>query len=273
MIYIDRDRRDGNGNPIKPPNGWFKKAKKATDIALIEKGNHRVRSDVYTDRRMKSKLKKLFYDKCAYCRSRVTAGFDGDVEHFRPKKRVAKLQNNHPGYYWLIYDWGNLYLSCQHCNQKRINYNWNNLNKQKSAGKADQFPLYDESTRAMTPFDDYINEHTLIIDPCYDDPELYFGYNRLGEIISLEDNPYGEETIQVLNLKRPALTKARLEKLKVVKTILEGINDFKQERNQKGIDTLSIILEIYKSDDHEYAGLVRYMAKHPSLFIDAETLP
>src|SRR5215213_1418661 len=75
-------------------------------------------------------LQKVFKGKCAYCDSQITVTSFGDAEHFRPKGRVTIKKNGkeeivmvngepHPGYYWLAYDWRNLFPACQRCNSNR----------------------------------------------------------------------------------------------------------------------------------------------------------
>ena len=78
----------------------------------------------------KQALLDLFNGKCAFCETPIREGMHGDVEHFRPKGGVIEedgskakyldkkgVERDHPGYYWLAYDWRNLLPSCQLCNQ------------------------------------------------------------------------------------------------------------------------------------------------------------
>ncbi len=209
MIYIDRDRVDENGVPIRPNDAWFQAAEEATEVALQENGDHDADRDIFAHVEVRKALEKLFYDKCAYCECKIIAGWDWNVEHFRPKGRVAERED-HVGYYWLAYHWDNLYLSCTHCNQRRKDRpRWADPEELPAAGKMDQFPLADEDTRAMSPDDDIYAEHTLLIDPCYDDPESYLMYDPFGQVFPLKDDPYGERTIDVLHLERRRLRDPR----------------------------------------------------------------
>lgn len=77
---------------------------------------------VYSSPPVKELLISMFKGKCAYCEIFTSAGFDGDVEHYRPKGGVTDadlVRFKHPGYWWLAMVWDNLVLSCQHCNQSR----------------------------------------------------------------------------------------------------------------------------------------------------------
>ena len=118
MIRVLRNRSDSNtGNPIRPPDNWYCKANTEKQKALREKENHKVDSTVYADNDLREALEELFYQKCAYCESDLRRVV-WEVDHFRPKGRVRE-RDHHPGYYWLAYEWTNLYPSCTFCNQHR----------------------------------------------------------------------------------------------------------------------------------------------------------
>lgn len=73
----------------------------------------------YRHRDAKNALVQLFHGKCAYCESRVTVVTYGAIEHFYPKSRYVER----------VFDWRNLLLSCDICNDK--------------GHKGDRFPLDD----------------------------------------------------------------------------------------------------------------------------------
>ena len=75
----------------------------------------------------------------------------GDVEHYRPKGAIGSGKTKiRPGYYWLAYNWNNLYYACADCNQYR---------------KRAAFPLVDETNRALDHHGAIGNEDPLILDP------------------------------------------------------------------------------------------------------------
>jgi len=57
---------------------------------------------------VKDALVRMFHGKCAYCESKVTVVTYGAIEHFLPK--------GDPLYTHLTFDWNNLLLSCDICN-------------------------------------------------------------------------------------------------------------------------------------------------------------
>jgi hypothetical protein len=71
--------------------------------------------NIYASDTVKAALRRLFSNKCAFCESPLLKG--GEVLHWRPTSRAAQLKGevapHH--YWWLAYDWNNLYLSCIGC--------------------------------------------------------------------------------------------------------------------------------------------------------------
>jgi 8-oxo-dGTP pyrophosphatase MutT (NUDIX family) len=116
-------------------------------------------------------------------------GTDDDVDHFRPKGRVAE-RDDHGGYWWLALDWRNFRLSCHRANRRRIN-----AEAGETFGKGDYFPVMDEAQRWMTPNDTW-PEGPALLDPTDpgDPPVLTFdqhGYVALspryeGNAVALE---------------------------------------------------------------------------------------
>jgi hypothetical protein len=131
------------------------------------------------------KLNESYHYKCAYC-ERI---YKLDVEHYRPKAEVRDEQNqivqvidnagnmiNHPGYYWLCYEWSNLLPSCISCNRE--------------GGKVSKFPTmhhYEfEPLFAPPPVLDYsachsgnnplLTELPYLLNPEIDDPVPCFEF-------------------------------------------------------------------------------------------------
>ena len=150
MIHVLREQTDEAGQTIKPIGAWFQLAAVATEKATEEQGQNKADKKVYGHDELRKALERLFIDKCAYCEWQVE---EFDVDHFRPCGSVGEL-GDHPGYYWLTYEWENLYPSCQHCNQRRKDKRrWPDQDELPARGKYDQFPVLDESSRATGPED------------------------------------------------------------------------------------------------------------------------
>ncbi|MER9059919.1 hypothetical protein [Mesorhizobium sp. M0698] len=199
----------------------------------------------YSDEAVKYALDKLFFGKCAYCESRYANQAPVDVEHYRPKGRIAGVAN-HPGYWWLAMAWHNLLPSCIDCNRRR----WQDLPKfpeslaqllaapemqgvKASLGKQDLFPIAG-AARATADFPG-IDEQPDLINPCVDDPEEHLAFHidrgdPLGLVLpSFKDNlpsRRGLTSIHVYGLNRLGLVQERtrvLRKLDFLSRLIDEI--------------------------------------------------
>ena len=123
------------------------------------------------------------------------------MEHFRPKggyQQTEKQPLQKPGYYWLAYNFSNLFFACQKCNE---------------VYKRNYFPLADESKRAASPTHDCSDEDSLILHPEWDNPEEHITF--VGEMVKTKDGSVkGLETIKRTGLERSELEESRLEQLR-----------------------------------------------------------
>ena len=108
---------------------------------------------------LKRDFRDFFNDKCWYTEVPL-AGFDIDIDHFRPKSEVKQFENynyNVPlaatGYYWLKNDPKNYRGSCIYANRPRGD-----------GGKRTWFPLHRDS-QYLTPANTE-QEKPLLLDPC-----------------------------------------------------------------------------------------------------------
>lgn len=82
-------------------------------------------------KKMKTVYCDMYHRKCAYCESPLQVDAWDQLDHFRPKNAVRDAENelvqvgvgagrrDHPGYYWLAYDWTNLVPVCGMCNVRK----------------------------------------------------------------------------------------------------------------------------------------------------------
>jgi uncharacterized protein (TIGR02646 family) len=261
VIQVNRTQNDSQGNPIVPQGTWPTRADAKTLEAIADGAGHLV-TDLYKENDLRVALEKLFHNKCAYCESHGLAGFPWDVEHYRPKGRVAE-DSTHDGYYWLAYTWTNLYPSCVFCNQsRRDNPTFDDPASGAAAGKVDQFPLDPAASRARQPADNIAGEGRLLLDPCADQPEQHIAFNALGEAHERSGSVLGSTSIRVLNLNRKRLRDARLDHLK---TIQQLINAQVAVGFEKGLTTTTV-LGVFANGDKVYAGLARAARADPAAF-------
>jgi uncharacterized protein (TIGR02646 family) len=266
VIYINRDRYDDRGNPIQPSPAWFRRAEEASNLAERERDAHVIREDVYSDLNVRAALEELFHRKCAYCESSISNS-TWEVEHFRPKGRVAE-RADHPGYYWLAYRWSNLYPACEFCNKRRKDRPlWGDLRFASSGGKLDHFPLEVETDRAMTHEDDLSRERPLLLDPCKDQPEEHLRYTLLGEIVHSRGDQKAKASISVFHLKRRRLRDSRKNQVAAVVALLKLIREQRQRGNHSAVDDLEAFLhEFHLRDRCVHAGAARFVVKDPGAF-------
>lgn len=106
------------------------------------------------------------YNKCCFSEAKFVGDYS-DVEHFRPKGRVDNYDTKekmYPGYYWLAYEWDNLFLSKTRPNKSQ---------------KRNFFPLYNENERNRSHHDSY-DENPKLIDPGKENPRDYINFHMDG---------------------------------------------------------------------------------------------
>ena len=138
----------------------------------------------------------LFGGKCAYCESAPRDTSSGDVEHFRPKRGVTG-EPDHPGYYWLAYDFTNFLPSCELCNR--------------AAGKRNYFPVKGQRVVVPGPVD---QEEPLLINPLLENPGRHLEFTKLGTVGGR--TPEGKTSEEIYDLNRSQLVTARANDWAVV---------------------------------------------------------
>jgi uncharacterized protein (TIGR02646 family) len=169
---------------------------------------------------VKKALETIFEGKCAYCESRYVAQQPVDVEHWRPKARVHGEAEEAGGYEWLAMAWENLLPSCIDCNRERKHPipdpDRPGHTKDIFLGKADHFPLDPASTRWR--FGQPNREKPLLIDPCTEDPAMFFDFPARGpdagvvlpkQGLSAGDFLRATESIRIYALNRKNLVEER----------------------------------------------------------------
>ena len=150
--------------------------------------------DIYAHKEVRVLLEAVQHGKCCYCETRI-AHVGGDVEHFRPKSSIRRQPGGvreYPGYFWLAYEWDNLYLACRDCNEKH---------------KSDVFPLQNEAKRARSPQDRLGAERPTLIDPKHD-PCSILSFDG-PTVVPVRGNERGRLTIECLGLNRSSLEEDR----------------------------------------------------------------
>jgi uncharacterized protein (TIGR02646 family) len=202
---------------------------------------------IYGHDTVKEALTQAQYGKCAFCEAKIDHISYGDVEHFRPKAGYRQYPDDslgRPGYYWLAYEWSNLYLSCQLCNQRF---------------KKNTFPLEEDAKRCRHHQGDLGAEQPLYIDPGAVDPEQHIEF-AADQPIARNGSLQGAETIQGLGLQRETLRERRFDRYKMLATLKEVMNLLPHDPLGRRAST---ILQEAMKDTAEYASMARCLMRQP----------
>lgn len=164
----------------------------------------------YSHPEIKETLVEETNGKCAYCESKLLHIHHGDIEHIFPKTLDQSQR----------YEWNNLTLSCEICNQNKSNHD-PNLNH--------------------------------ILNPYINDPEISLIF--FGALAKGMDNK-GESTRILLELNRTALVERRQERLDKISLIVKELNNTGLPIiARKAI--YKDLIENEASDGNEYTSMVK----------------
>ena len=183
-------------------------------------------------------LVRLFNSKCAFCETPTIpprAWSTGEMPHFRPSSAAVNkdgtISPDH--YWWLAYEWSNLYLICGAC----------------SSSKGSRFPVL--GSRAK-PESVATEERRLLLDPCFDDPAPELVFQPDGTVAS--DTDRGRTTIEVFALNRPELVGARGAAYSIVSNDLSRL--VADGAVPRGVD-LGAVYPAYMDPKHPWAAARR----------------
>jgi hypothetical protein len=192
---------------------WINEGRAAVDKMLANAtGKPTIDPALY--KRQRDRLLTATYQKCAYCELRLTAGQrKGDVEHYRPKGRARRMDGkvvkvlrdgveiDHPGYFWLAYDYLNLLPACSACNRRA-----SDAASGMNTGKSDIFPTLDNHWAARPG--DESTEQPALLNPWLDDPAQHLRFDPdTGLVMGITER--GRITARLLGLNRDGLPEQR----------------------------------------------------------------
>jgi uncharacterized protein (TIGR02646 family) len=178
---------------------------------------------LYRDEEAKSALRRLFSGKCAFCESLVDTSASPIAHHFRPKQEAVDADGgvSRPHYWWLAYDWENLYLSCQRC----------------ATAAGAQFPVEGKRASVGSRGSKLCDETALLLDPCRDNPDEHLAFQDDGSVAGLTSQ--GRHTIAVYALNRMPLVEARKQ------AILAGRDTAWEQLSDRGVPYVGALRQIY----------------------------
>ena len=253
---------------IEPDTAEWKKWRSRCDketLLLIKANNTgqtlKIRGDLYKEQKNEYYFNKIgpFHGKCAYCEAYLTPNQQGDIDHYRPKAAVRNLDNirvkinlggkssDHPGYYWLTYDWRNLLPSCILCNRFS-----NNVNGQ-FVGKGERFPV--ERDKYATRPNEESNETPLLLNPTLDNPAEHLSFDKSTGLITWQSQR-GKITCEVLGLNKFCRHEMRKKVFDDI-TIKMGFYFMAKTQRQAVPETIKKSIETIKEGGDEYTMAAR----------------
>jgi hypothetical protein len=233
-------------------------------------------------------LDNVFHGKCAYCETHLGAARQpGDADHFRPKAGVnfrdpaagSKTyivaladdeRNNppshiqHPGYFWLAYNWKNILPACNYCNRnegKKSQFPIDGAKHKFIARLSDQdakrlkaVPLRSpkwESCYYLSPEDLDDCEAPLLLHPYHDQPGLHIGFDEHGDVYPREiggaPSLKGLHSIRAYDLKTEDLRIGRHEAIQTAEMKFDcAVGYF---RKLKGLSEREAVTRAWEEDE------------------------
>jgi uncharacterized protein (TIGR02646 family) len=209
---------------------------------------------LYAHKEVRKRLSKTHYGKCCYCEIKIPVPYaSSHVEHFRPKaysQQKSGSKRRYPGYYWLVYEWTNLYLSCQFCNVSH---------------KRNVFPLGYPARRAKKKGDDLSLESASLIDPAgTEDPRDHIEFH---DEVPRGKTAKGATTISVIGLDDGAHDEWRRERLAELRELIERIELHRADTRpkvKKTVEDARLALTRATMADAPFSSMAQdFLAKHP----------
>jgi uncharacterized protein (TIGR02646 family) len=184
--------------------------------------------------------------KCCYCERPRDPTREPDIEHFRPKAAVLGSKK-HPGYWWLAYEWTNLFFACRTCNQEH---------------KKTNFPLRRGGKRATAPKSDLSKERPILPDLVSEDPLTLIGFRWSYELEEAwpipTDAERGRQIIKVFGLDSKPLNEERGSQMVTLLAAARAMNYAKKCQDANSIKKATIEIEYLTRRDQPFVGFRRY---------------
>lgn len=220
----------------------------------VEEAKIKARKTAITSKGIWSDLSDLLSEqskgKCWYCET-IEERSDNPIDHFRPKNRVAEC-DDHPGYYWLAFDWRNYRFACTFCNSRRVEV-------ETAGGKQDHFPIFVPPDWNKCETDVNV-ERPMLLDPILEDDCRLLSFNNNGEACPVVTDNESEgfkkasKSIELYHLNHKPTTRARRTIFQRIRTLVSNTNELLAEGIAENSETL-------RSNRKELIRLIRHECK------------
>jgi len=192
---------------------------------------------------IKPALFETFRSKCAFCESVIAPDSYMWLDRFRPRTGAVNRDGevSHDHYWWLAYEWTNMYLVCVTCNKL----------------KGNRFPTEKERAKAGATGPELLAEQPLLLDPCVDCPEEHLLFDERGMVAS--ETKRGRSTIECFSLNRAQLVADRAEALTELRDFWDSI--FPSDRQPNARNLTPALRAALDSSAFPFLGLRRQFLK------------
>jgi len=209
-------------------------------------------NEAYKADEIKEALIECQSNKCCFTEAKFCGDYS-NVEHFRPKGRVDPYpegESEYPGYYWLAYEWDNLFLC-----KSRIN----------SSDKRNFFPLEEDSPRNRTHHDNN-DERPILINPSIEDPREHIRFHN-EEPFPYNGSRKGKFNIDFFQLRHPEFDNARGERLAFIRTIRDLVDEGLSNGNEVSdyFEPINLLKETMKPDKAFSSMAIDFLKDWPPL--------
>lgn len=183
--------------------------------------------------------------KCCFCENIRAKKREFDGEHFRPKLAIIE-ELEHPGYWWLAYEWSNIFYACKTCNQEY---------------KKIHFPI--RGNRARNEGDSLEDEQGVLVHPQNENPEDFIGfdwqqgYGKFVKATGLDENNRGNETIHIVGLNDGQLMEERAETIKLLQDAVFSMKRYQDLYNIPKRNQQAELIRELTSAKKRFAGFHR----------------
>ncbi|MEM6719601.1 MAG: AAA family ATPase [Bacteroidota bacterium] len=165
----------------------------------------------YISNEVSDALAELQNYKCATCETPLRlekSGYTRYLDRFRPMNYTQGFESmdiSADHYWWLTYEWENLYLICDNCRRNKSN----------------KFPVNGKRAAMKTPHDQILlKENSYLIDPYYEEPSEFFDFDlETCEIIPKKVESY--PNFLMISDEFSAQIEANIERARATIKILE----------------------------------------------------
>jgi uncharacterized protein (TIGR02646 family) len=172
--------------------------------------------------------------KCWYCETNEIRS-DSPIDHFRPKGNVAEC-DDHPGYWWLAFDWKNFRYACTYCNSRRVEV-------ESAGGKQDHFPIFVPPDWNKCADDSNV-ERSKLLDPIEDNDCKLLTFNDNGEACSVVEDEESDEykkvekSIELYHLNHKPTTRERRIIFQRIRNLVSNTNKLLEEGVDENSDSI-----------------------------------